>query len=523
MSFMFAAVAFANPNVNTPANGAYVTSPFTLSASAGTCSSQSVSAMAYSIDSGADILTVNAQSIDAEVSSGTGWHTLHVKSWGNHGAGCVTDVSVNVSSAPSATVNGPVVKTPSSGQTVGSPFSLSATATTCSSQPVGSMAYSIDSGGDVVTVNSQSLNAQVSSATGSHTLHVKAWGNKGAGCSSDVPVNVSSSSSGGGTSSGDGITINGPSNSETVNSPFTLSASSSSCSSQPVGSMAYSLDSGSDLYTASTQTMSVPVMSGTGSHTLHVKSWGNQGAACSASVTINVGSSSSGGSSGPNIPSNATSVSSIQTLNNWTASNDSGASGWSSGKMYLVGSPAHSGTTRETVTNYGNYGDERYSVSFAEDTQATNFVYDGWVYLISSDTQLGNLEMDLNQVMSNGQTVIYGFQCDGYSNTWDYTMNKGTPGNSKDTWIHSGAACNIGSWGRNTWHHIQIQYSRNDSGAVTYQAVWLDGAKSNINATVPSAFALGWGPSLSTNFQIDGRGSGGWVTVFLDDLTIYRW
>jgi hypothetical protein len=34
--------------------------------------------------------------------------------------------------------------------------------------------------------------------------------------------------------------------------------------------------------------------------------------------------------------------------------------------------------------------------------------------------------MDMNQVMPNGQIVIFGFQCDGWSGTWDYTANKGT-------------------------------------------------------------------------------------------------
>ena len=32
----------------------------------------------------------------------------------------------------------------------------------------------------------------------------------------------------------------------------------------------------------------------------------------------------------------------------------------------------------------------------------------------------------MNQTMENGQTVIFGFQCDGYTSTWDYTRNAGT-------------------------------------------------------------------------------------------------
>jgi hypothetical protein len=53
--------------------------------------------------------------------------------------------------------------------------------------------------------------------------------------------------------------------------------------------------------------------------------------------------------------------------------------------------------------------------------------------------------------------------------------------------------------------------------------VWLDDVQENINTTVNSAFALGWAPALLTNFQVDGLGASGSNTVYLDDLTIYRW
>jgi hypothetical protein len=45
-----------------------------------------------------------------------------------------------------------------------------------------------------------------------------------------------------------------------------------------------------------------------------------------------------------------------------------------------------------------------------------------------------------------------------------------------------------------------------------------------INATVPSAFALGWAPTILTNFQVDGEtAAAGSSTVYLDQLTVYRW
>jgi hypothetical protein len=176
------------------------------------------------------------------------------------------------------------------------------------------------------------------------------------------------------------------------------------------------------------------------------------------------------------------------------------------------------------VSNYTNYGDQRFDVSFGDDTTSTNFFYDAWVYLPSPSTSIANLEMDMNQVISNGQTVIFGFQCDGWSGTWDYTANIGTPEKPIDTWLHTHEGCNPRQWATNTWHHVQVSFSRDDYGNVTYQSVWLDGAQSVLNVTAPSAFALGWAPTLLTNFQVDGSLAAiGTATAYIDDLTIYRW
>lgn len=321
-----------------------------------------------------------------------------------------------------------------------------------------------------------------------------------------------------------GVTVNSPYNGDRVTSPFSLSAYASNCSSQPLSTMAYSLDSGGDITTIHDGSMDVKVSAGKGGHTLHVKAWGDRGAVCVTDVAVTVTGYASESSSGSSlVPSNAVSVSNLQALNDWADSRDGATRGWSSGSTKLVGWPARSGTTREFASHYSGGGGLRYHVSFGDDAADTNFLYDTWVYLNDSAGHIANLEMDLNQVIPNGQTVIYGLQCDGYSNTWDYTENGGTPGRYSDRWVHSRAACNVRNWGRNAWHHIQISYSRDDSGRVTYKSVWLDGHEQALNATVPSAFSLGWGKTLLTNFQVDGLGSSGSSTVYVDGLTIYRW
>ena len=224
-----------------------------------------------------------------------------------------------------------------------------------------------------------------------------------------------------------------------------------------------------------------------------------------------------GGCTGP--LAQVTQQTEIQALSGWLEADDAGTSGTASGTMTLVLTPSLSGNAREFVTTFTDGGGERYYVSFGSNTSVQNFLYDAWVYIENDASTIANIEMDMNQVTANGQTVIYGVQCDGYAGTWDYTENTGTPTAYVDHWVNSSVACNPRNWSVNTWHHVQIAYSRDNSGNVTYQYVTLDGVQSSINATVPSSFALGWSSVLLTNFQIDGLGSGT-NTVYLDQLTI---
>ncbi len=320
------------------------------------------------------------------------------------------------------------------------------------------------------------------------------------------------------------VSITTPYNGEHVSSPFTLVASAATCSSLAVTAIGYSLDYGSTTMFKGKTNIDTTVSTSAGTHTVHVKAWNDKGQVCVADVGIDVTSVTDNATADPSIvPSTAVSVSGIQLLSNWKGVHDSGTGGWSSGSMSLVGSPAYSGVSRKFATSYSNYGGERYWVTFGDNTTSTNFFYDGWVYLTDSAIHIANLEFDLYQTMPNGQTVIFGVQCDGYSSTWDFTENLGTPTSPKGHWAHTGVWCNPRSWTRYKWHHVQMEYSRDNYGTITYKYVWFDGVQKSIWHTVLGAYAAGWSPTLLTNFQVDGLGSSGSQVVYLDDLTVKRW
>jgi hypothetical protein len=317
------------------------------------------------------------------------------------------------------------------------------------------------------------------------------------------------------------VIVNSPANDSSVESPFSLSAVAATCSSQSVSAMSYSLDNGPDVTSVNGTSLEETVTSPVGTHTLHVKAWGEEGAVCATEVDITVSRTDS--SHGLAIPPNAIRASSLQAMGHWKAIGDSGAKGKASGSTTIVHSPSLSGSARKFSSHYTGDGDVRYSVDFGDDTSATNFAYDGWIYLTSSSHDVSNIEMDMNQVMSNGQTVIYGVQCDGWSGTWDYAVNAGSIEHQRNHWAHTKQRCDPQTWKIDTWHHVQATYSRNDHGDVTYHSVWLDGVEHPFNVTALAAAVLHWGPWLITNFQVDGFHGSGSSTVYLDRLTIYRW
>ncbi len=205
----------------------------------------------------------------------------------------------------------------------------------------------------------------------------------------------------------------------------------------------------------------------------------------------------------------------------WEWNHDPGTPGSSRGSsLYPVTSPSLDNEARGFFVTYSNHGGEIYHLSFAKDTEVSNFVYDTYIYL-TDPSEIQNIEMDMNQVMSDGRTVILATQCAGGSGTFEYT----TISNGGTHWHPSNIPCNPKKWTANTWHHVQIATHRDDSGNVTYDWVNLDGTATNFkNATGPSAENLGWEiGDLLLNFQLDGASDSGSITAYVDELTIDRW
>jgi len=325
------------------------------------------------------------------------------------------------------------------------------------------------------------------------------------------------------------ITVASPVSGTNVASPIWVRAHNVGCDGLAPTAFGYSVDNSSTFVRGVTHydIDATHVGIGAGSHTIHFKSWTSNGLCPVVNSTFTVGGSTTtstpaatAASTVASIPSNAIASADLDASGSWSGEHDSGTAGSSRGSMvYPAKTPLYD-DAREFYMTYSAHGGERWHLSFAKSATATHFVYDTYVYLVDP-SQVANIELDMNQVMSNGKTVIYGTQCSSYTKTWEFTTVSGG-----SHWHSSNIACNPKNWAANTWHHIQIASHRNSSGDVTYDWVNVDGTHSVFkNATGYSAESLGWAHGdLLINFQLDGANSGsGSITAYIHKMTIFRW
>jgi hypothetical protein len=333
------------------------------------------------------------------------------------------------------------------------------------------------------------------------------------------------------------ITVASPVNGTTVPSPVWIRAHNIGCDGLTPTAFGFSIDSSSTL-TKGVTVNDIDVTTGmaAGSHTIHFKSWTSNGVCPVVSTTFKVAGGSTSGSSGGNtsgggssssgsavyaLPSYAVPSADLDSSGGWSAEHDSGTPGSSKGSMVYPASTPSYDDAREFYMTYSNHGGERWHLSFGNNGSSMNFVLDTYVYMVNP-SQVQNLEIDLNQVMSNGETVIYGTQCSSISKTWEYAYISG----SSPHWKSSNIGCNPLTWSAKTWHHIQVGFHRNSSGVVTHDWVNFDGTHSVFkSATGAGALKLGWAKGdLLVNYQIDGESKGsGSVTSYIHKMTIYHW
>lgn len=319
------------------------------------------------------------------------------------------------------------------------------------------------------------------------------------------------------------ITVGSPVNGTHISAPILVSAHNVGCDGITPTFFGYSIDADSGIIPGKT-VYDIDVTSQAltaGIHTIHFKSWTSKGQCPTVSTAFTVNASKDPASP-PSIPSDAIQSRDLDESENWTEQHDGGTKGKSKGSTEYPASTTMYDDARMFSMTYTDHGGERWANGFAFDKEATHFVLDTYIYL-PNPSEIWNLELDVNQVLANGETILLSTQCSGVNGRWSYGY---TVDGRIDHWWNTNLKCNPADWKANVWHHVQIGEHRGANGMVTHDWVILDGVYSAFeNATRVSGKFIGWEPGqVNTQFQIEGSSpTSGKATAYVHAFRVYRW
>lgn len=274
-----AAPAFATVVISSPSNGATVSSPVNIVASATTACSSGVAAMGIYV-SNSLVYKTNGSSVNTSLTMSGGLHQAVVQEWDNCGGS--SNASVNFTVPGGSTQNGVVISAPASGSTVSSPVNFVATGgtTTCAS---GVAAMGIYMNNTLVyNVNGSSINTSLTVAGGLHSAVIVQWDNCGGSANAGVTFTVP------GGSTQNGVVITAPTNGSTVGSPVSFAATggTTTCGS---GIAAMGIYVNNNLvYKTSSATVSTSLSLNSGAQSATVVQWDNCGGAANSVVSFTV-------------------------------------------------------------------------------------------------------------------------------------------------------------------------------------------------------------------------------------------
>src|SRR6478609_887947 len=265
ITICLAGVSFAGVTISSPTNGAMVTSPVHVVASAS--SSYPITSMRIYVDN-VSVYNNSSNRIDTSISMATGSRVLVVQAWDSKGTVFKSQITITVNPPGAVTIS-----SPANGATVTSPVRVVASAS--SSNTITSMQIYVDNV-SVYGSSSNRIDTSISLAAGSHTVVVQAWDSTSAVFKAQVGITVTVPA---------GVTVSTPRNGATAGSPVHVVASASS--GNPFTTMRIYVDNVS-VYSNSSNRIDTQVAMATGNRNMVVQAWDSTGAVFKTPVSITV-------------------------------------------------------------------------------------------------------------------------------------------------------------------------------------------------------------------------------------------
>jgi len=261
--------------ITSPANGASVSSPFVLEASAIPSSGHTISGWYVYVDGTAVYHTGAVSSIDPSLTMSTGTHTVMARAWDTSGAYGEQTISVTVT-APKPMV---VIYTPLTNTTVGSPVNVIASASASPGSTITGWWIYVDGVGAYNAGPLTTINANVTMSLGTHSVLVRAWDKSGAYGDQTVSLIVAAQPA---------VAVSVPLTGSNVLSPISVQASATPSPGHTITGWVIYLDEVAVYHGGAVTSINANITASKEGHTVLVRAWDSSGAFGSQTLSLQV-------------------------------------------------------------------------------------------------------------------------------------------------------------------------------------------------------------------------------------------
>jgi len=261
--------------VSSPADGASVSSPVTILASASPTAGRTITGWCVYVDSVAAYSAGALNTIDPRVKMSAGKHSVLVRAWDDSGAFGDQTISVTAKALrPTVTIS-----TPANQANVGSPVNIQASGSPNAGQTISGWKIYVDGTAAYTGGSATAINAKVTMQLGTHSVTVRAWDTSGGYGDKTLTLTVSSKPA---------VVVSAPAAGSNVVSPITIQASATASSGHTITGWAIYLDGFEKYQAGAVASIKANVAASAGTHTVVVRAWDSSGAYGDQTVKVTV-------------------------------------------------------------------------------------------------------------------------------------------------------------------------------------------------------------------------------------------
>jgi hypothetical protein len=261
--------------VGSPAEGASLSSPVSIEASAFATSGHHISGWQVYVDSVSRYSAGTTSAIHPRIAMSRGKHTIVVRAWDSSGAYASPTFSLTVSPLkPTVTVS-----TPGMGATTGSPVNIQAAASPTAGQTISGWRIYVDGVGAYHAGAANTIDAKVAMAAGTRQVVVRAWDTSTAYGDQTLSLAVNSEPA---------LTVTTPTANSNVVAPFNIQASAVPSSGRSISKWAVYVDDTLAYKSGATESINTKVDASAGRHTVLIVVWDSTNSFAKRQMSVDV-------------------------------------------------------------------------------------------------------------------------------------------------------------------------------------------------------------------------------------------